>query len=264
MPQDETSIDVNPTVDELRRRCERLPARLGHVRLLRRPPTTASTGTTGSCRSRRCRAATTSTAAAIRRSPSTASGVVYYAQINFNRTDDTSGVWVNRSTNGGFTWSRPCVADPGRASAERPVPLRRPGDPRQPGDGTVAFQQDNDTSLNGSVPANDKEYITAGPRPAGVEPVASTPIAHTATTCTPRTPSASTALYVTYSLFSGNGRPQILLSYSDDQARSWSRAEGDQRRRRRSAAADASPACDDNQGSTPTVNPTTGRSESVP
>ena len=28
-------------------------------------------------------------------------GVAYYAQINFNRTDDTSGVWVNRSTNGG-------------------------------------------------------------------------------------------------------------------------------------------------------------------
>ena len=37
-------------------------------------------------------------------------GVAYYAQINFNRTDDTSGVWVNRSTNGGFTWTRPCVA----------------------------------------------------------------------------------------------------------------------------------------------------------
>jgi len=37
-------------------------------------------------------------------------GVVYYAQINFNRTDGTSGVWVNRSTNGGYTWTRPCVA----------------------------------------------------------------------------------------------------------------------------------------------------------
>ena len=37
-------------------------------------------------------------------------GIAYYAQINFNRTDDTSGVWVNRSTNGGFTWTRPCVA----------------------------------------------------------------------------------------------------------------------------------------------------------
>jgi len=38
-------------------------------------------------------------------------GVVYYAQINFNRTDDTSGVWVNRSTNGGFTWTRPWRRD---------------------------------------------------------------------------------------------------------------------------------------------------------
>jgi hypothetical protein len=28
-------------------------------------------------------------------------GVVYYADINFNRTDDTNGIWVSRSTNGG-------------------------------------------------------------------------------------------------------------------------------------------------------------------
>ena len=31
-------------------------------------------------------------------------GTAYYADINFNRTDDTNGVWVSRSTNGGFTW----------------------------------------------------------------------------------------------------------------------------------------------------------------
>jgi len=41
-------------------------------------------------------------------------------------------------------------------------------DVRQPGDGTVNFVQDNDSVLNGSVPGNDKEWITAGPRPAGV------------------------------------------------------------------------------------------------
>jgi hypothetical protein len=37
-------------------------------------------------------------------------GTAYYASIDFNRTDDANGIWVNRSTNGGFTWSRGCVA----------------------------------------------------------------------------------------------------------------------------------------------------------
>ncbi len=60
-------------------------------------------------------------------------GVAYYADINFNRTDDTNGVFVSRSTNGGFTWSRPCVVLTDTAACGGP------GDPRQPGDGTVAF-----------------------------------------------------------------------------------------------------------------------------
>ncbi len=91
-------------------------------------------------------------------------GIAYYAQINFNRTDDTSGVWVNRSTNGGFTWTRPCVAigplGPGEAAA-----CGGAGDVRQPGDGTVSFFQDTDGALNGSQPGNDKEWITAGTTP---------------------------------------------------------------------------------------------------
>ena len=37
-------------------------------------------------------------------------GTAYLASIAFNRTDDTNGIWVNRSTNGGFSWTRPCVA----------------------------------------------------------------------------------------------------------------------------------------------------------
>src|SRR4051794_28448189 len=56
-------------------------------------------------------------------------GVVYYAQINFNRTDDTSGVWVNRSTNGGFTWTRPCVAI---GEADDDAAGGGPGGPRHP------------------------------------------------------------------------------------------------------------------------------------
>src|SRR4051794_2367466 len=146
-------------------------------------------------------------------------GVVYYAQINFNRTDDTSGVWVNRSTNGGFTWSRPCVAIRTAAPPDEHGVCGGPGDPRQPGDGTVGFIQDNDAVLNGSVPGFDKEWITSGPRPAGVTPQCFTPFTHTPTACN-ENQIGSDRLYVTYSLFSGAGSAQIFLSYSDDRAHS--------------------------------------------
>ncbi len=180
-------------------------------------------------------------------------GIVYYAQINFNRTDDTSGVWVNRSTNGGFTWTRPCVAiavGPGPNDAV----CGGTGDPRRPGDGTVAFQQDNDAVLNGSVPAYDKEWITAGPRPHDVEPQCFTPITRTSAACQAPTVGVD-RLYVTYSLFSANGSAEIYLSYSDDQARSWSPP-------RYIAGSGAfclfGGRCSDSQGSEPTVSPTTG------
>jgi hypothetical protein len=183
-------------------------------------------------------------------------GVAYYAQINFNRTDDTSGVWVNRSTNGGFTWTRPCVAIRLAAPPSEAAACGGAGDVRQPGDGTVAFQQDNDSALNGSVPAYDKEWITAGPRPTGVSATCFTPLTHSPTTCDPAVVGVD-RLYVTYSLFSGAGSAQIFLSYSDDQARSWSAA-------RYIAGSGAfcfffGGNCRDSQGSQPTVNPTTGQ-----
>ena len=56
---------------------------------------------------------------------------------------------MSRSTNGGFTWSRPCVAI---GATDATAVCGGPGDPRQPGDGTVNFIQDNDAVLNGSVP----------------------------------------------------------------------------------------------------------------
>src|SRR5262249_61603270 len=107
-------------------------------------------------------------------------GLAYHAAINFNRTDGRGGVWVSRSTNGGFTWSRPCVA-----IRTAPPPSERavcggPGDPRQPGDGTVNFIQDNNSVLDGSVPGNDKEGISAGPRPDGVTPQCLQPLTHSA------------------------------------------------------------------------------------
>ena len=186
-------------------------------------------------------------------------GVVYYAQINFNRTDDTSGVWANRSTNGGFTWTRPCVAIRTAPAPSEQGACGGAGDVRQPGDGTVAFQQDNDSSLNGSVPAYDKEWITAGPRPSGQSPTCFTPFAHSPTVCNSAL-IGSDRLYVTYSLFSGAGSAQIFERYSDDQARSWSPAhQVTGGAAFCSAGGRPNNGCDDNQGSQPTVNPTTGQ-----
>src|SRR3989441_3284075 len=98
-------------------------------------------------------------------------GVAYYAQIAFNRNDDTNGVFVARSTNGGYTWTR------ARVGGAAP-------NPRLPGDGVVVYQEDNNTLPDGSVPIHDKEYIAAGPRPAGVSPQCFTP-QHTPTPCVP-------------------------------------------------------------------------------
>src|SRR4030081_1401348 len=152
-------------------------------------------------------------------------GVAYYAQINFNRTDDTSGIWVNRSTNGGFTWTRPCTAGRAAPAPSEQAACGGPGDVRQPGDGTVGYIKYNDNSLNSSVPAFDKEWITAGPRPAGVSAACFPPLTHNPVACDPAV-IGTDRLYVTYSLFgvrnSGTGSAQIFLSYSDDQARSWS------------------------------------------
>src|SRR3954447_6382752 len=132
-------------------------------------------------------------------------GVTYYVQINFNRTDDTSGVWVNRSTNGGFTWSRPCVAiaGPNAQTPDQGAVCGGAGDPRYPGDGTVNFVQDNDTLANSSAPCNAKEWGTAGPGPAGVGPVGFAPITKTAQPCAVV---GVDRLYVTWTLFAVRNR----------------------------------------------------------
>jgi len=185
-------------------------------------------------------------------------GIVYYAELAFSSADGSNGVFVSRSTNGGFTWTRPCAPIqpqspiPGKPDASRCGSV---GDPRQPGDGAVIFTPDNGTG----AAFNDKEYIAAGPRPAGVTPVCFSPVTRTPAPCTAAVVGVD-RLYVTWTLFAAdNSASTINVSYSDDQARSWSPP----RVISGSApfctgAAGGGDACSDNQFSTPTVNPVTG------
>ncbi len=163
-------------------------------------------------------------------------GTAYYASINFNRDDDSNGIWVNRSTNGGFTWSRGCapidISMPPNPNDDVAT-CGGPGDPRSAGDGTVSWQPDNDRLLNDSVPFEDKEYIDAGPRPTGVQPTCFAP--ETKTPLPPGSPGCPAErigpdrVYVTWTRFDANS--QIWMSYSDDRARSWSVPTDDQRER---------------------------------
>ena len=56
-------------------------------------------------------------------------GVVYYADLHFDRTSDTSGIFVARSTNGGFTWTRPCISF---GTTDATAVCGGNGDPRSP------------------------------------------------------------------------------------------------------------------------------------
>jgi hypothetical protein len=184
-------------------------------------------------------------------------GTAYYADLHFARENDESGIFVARSTNGGFTWSRPCV--PG-GNSDTNAFCGGNGDVRVPGDGVVKYNADNDNALNGSVPSNDKEYITSGPRPSGVSPtcfapISKTPIAAGQPGC-PANMIGPDRLYVTWTVFF-QGLAQIFFSYSDDRAYSWSRP---------TVINGSAPFCqfgvanncDSNQYSVPTTNPTTG------
>ncbi len=182
-------------------------------------------------------------------------GVAYYNDINFNRTDDTSGVWVSRSTNGGFTWTRPCVAVQPTPPATESSRCGGTGDVRQPGDGTVIFTPDNDTLANGSVPFNDKNYMAAGPRPTGITPTCFTPTTHSPRACNPDVVGVD-RLYVTWTIFTTT-TANIYLSYSDDQARSWSSPKVISGSAPFCTGGSGSD-CDDNQFSVPTVSPVTG------
>ena len=203
-------------------------------------------------------------------------GTVYYADINFNRTDDTNGIWVSRSTNGGFTWSRPCVPINGASMTDDVAACGGPGDPRQPGDGTVVFQRENEVTppfgvvANFSVTFHDKEYIGAGPRPDGVAPTCfapetKTPLPAGSPGC-PESIIGPDRVYVTWTRFTNPfGQPgtitdsKIQMSYSDDRGRSWSPEKTINGSAPFCVGSFAGgTACDDNQFSVPTVSPKTG------
>jgi hypothetical protein len=201
------------------------------------------------------------------------SGVVYYSEINFNRTDDTNGVFVMRSTNGGFTWNRPCVPITGANPGDDVAVCGGAGDPRQPGDGVVVFQLENintPPAPDFSVTFHDKVYMTAGPRPAGVGAVCFAPETKTAIPAgqpgCPLDVIGVDRLYVTWTAFNNpSGLPgqtvsaTIELSYSDDQGRSFSPRQTISGSAPFCAFGVTPNACDNNQFSVPAVHPSTGR-----
>ncbi|HEV2782411.1 MAG TPA: sialidase family protein [Actinophytocola sp.] len=168
-------------------------------------------------------------------------GVAYASFIAFGRTNCDSYIGVIRSEDGGVTWS---------TVVDGPAPA-----------GTLISEGDGMTVHNGGPEDcqifHDKEWMTAGPRPAGATLVPGTD---------PLRVSVD-RLYVTWTVFdSGPSGTEsvdsaIHVAYSDDQGRNWSEPQeisgsapfcefqtGDQ---------DA-PACDEDQFSVPVVDPRNG------
>jgi hypothetical protein len=198
-------------------------------------------------------------------------GVVYYADIHFEREREDNGIFVSRSTNGGFTWSRPCIVRTQNARCGGT------GDPRPPGDGVVVFDEDVDGTGPLPSPAfNDKEYIAVGPRPAGVEPVCFSagfverttgpgPVGRIGSIIGKQevecTIVGSDRIYVTWTRFDSLNALEAAayISWSDDQGRSWSppqKINGSDANFCKVAVPPTE--CNSNQFTSPTVNPKTG------
>jgi len=182
-------------------------------------------------------------------------GTAYYADIHFARENDENGVFVARSTNGGFTWSRPCVP---AGNADNQARCGGNGDVRKPGDGVIDYFPPTATGAN---PITDKEYIAAGPRPTGVSPVCFAPISKTAIPAgqpgCDQSIIGPDRLYVTFTIFTAT-TANIYVSYSDDRAYSWSPPRVISGSAPFCAFGVGANDCDDNQFSTPTVSPVTG------
>lgn len=166
-------------------------------------------------------------------------GVAYASFISFGRADCDSYIAVSRSTDGGVTWTVPTDAE--SAGTELAA-----------GDGIVVH---NGGQADCRI-FHDKEWMTAGPRPAGVPLVPGTDQGFV----------SPDRLYVTWTVFDtdegGTGfvDSPIVVSYSDDQGRHWSDPQ------EISGAApfcafqtgDADGACDEDQFSVPVVDPRNG------
>lgn len=167
-------------------------------------------------------------------------GVAYAAFISFGRSNFDSYIAVIRSEDGGVTWSVPVdgVAPAGTGISAN--------------DGLVAH---NGGKEDAQI-FHDKEWMTAGPRPAGVPLAPGTDQGHV----------SPDRLYVTWTKFdSGPDGTQsidspIVISYSDDQGRHWTPF------KEISGSApfcdfqtgDQDGACDENQFSVPVVDPRDG------
>jgi hypothetical protein len=127
-------------------------------------------------------------------------GVAYASYISFGRSNFDSYIAVSRSTDGGVTWSVPVDGTPPAGTLITP------------GDGVVAHNGGPDDAAI----FHDKEWMTAGPRPAGVPLAPGTDQGHVSVD----------RLYVTWTRFvaADDGstiESPIYLSYSDDQGRHW-------------------------------------------
>ena len=229
LPQDETSIYVNPADDRNvsagrtttgsaggRRASTRRPTRRPLVRRDHTVPVAYQSGSPGPPRRRR----RPSDRLRPRRGPPTTRTSTSTA------TDDTSGICVSRSTNGGFTWSRPCVARepttrPESAAATATRASRATA--RSPSSRTRRIAERQRSVRRQGVHRGGTE---AGGRRAAVLHGRSQ---HTHGVR--RRHVGPDRLYITWTRFDAVGS-QIMLSYSDDRARSWSPAKVDQRRRR--------------------------------
>lgn len=166
-------------------------------------------------------------------------GVAYASFIAFGRANCDSYIAVSRSTDKGVTWTAP--------SADV-----APGTETTPGDGIVVH--------NGGPEDcrifHDKEWMTTGPRPAGVALVPGTDQGFV----------SPDRLYVTWTRFDfdegGTGfvDSPIVTAYSDDQGRHWSAPTEVSGTAPRCAfqTGDADAACDEDQFSVPVVDPRNG------
>ncbi len=166
-------------------------------------------------------------------------GVAYASFIAFGRSNCDSYIAVSRSTDKGVTWTAPTADVPGGSGTIL-------------GDGIVAHNGGPDDCRI----FHDKEWMTAGRRPPGTPLVPGTDQGFV----------SPDRLYVTWTRFDfdegGTGfvDSPIVIAYSDDQGRHWSapvEVSGTSGRCTFQTG-DADGACDEDQFSSPVVDPRDG------